>query len=81
MAGLVALSLMAAPLGAAQPAALPSQAQNMAVSASARATVRILPGAKVTLSDRAEAQGHTLVAATITAEDGRQVPAKLIEFQ
>ena len=81
MAGLVALSLMAAQLGAVQPAAVPSRARNLAVSAPARATVRILPGARVTLSDRAEAQGHSLNVASITAEDGRRIPAKLIEFQ
>jgi hypothetical protein len=81
MAGLITLSLMAAQLGAAQPAAPASADSRRAVSASARATVRILPGAKVNLSGQAEAQGYRLSSATITAEDGRQLSAKLVEFQ
>ena len=81
MAVLVALSLMAAQLGAAQLPSPSSAERGTAVSASARATVRILPGARVSLSQQAEAQGYRLNNATITAEDGRQLSAKLVEFQ
>jgi hypothetical protein len=43
--------------------------------------VRILPGAKVSLSGGAEAQGYKLTSADITLEDGSQRPAELVEFQ
>lgn len=56
------------------------QAPTKAV-ASARATVRILSGAKVSLGKQAEAQGYKLNNAKVTVEDGRQLPAKLVEFQ
>lgn len=51
------------------------------VTASAKATVRILPGAKVSLSGQAEAQGYQPTNAMITVEDGSRRPAKLVEFQ
>ena len=47
----------------------------------AQASVRILPGAKVNLTDRAEADGYRLNPATVTLEDGSRRPARLIEFQ
>ena len=81
MAGPIALSLMAAQLTTAQLAPPASAATNRAVSVQARATVRILPGAKVSLSAQAEGQGYKLNSATITAEDGRRLSIKLVEFQ
>lgn len=50
-------------------------------AAPARASVRILPGAKVNLTARAEADGYRLTPATVTLEDGSRRPARLIEFQ
>lgn len=47
----------------------------------AQASVRILPGAKVNLTARAEAEGYRLNPATVTLEDGSRRPARLIEFQ
>ena len=49
--------------------------------APAQAFVRILPGAKVSLSATAEVEGYRPVAAVITLEDGSRRPARLIEFQ
>ena len=78
MAASTALLLLAATAGST----LPAPARELTkVSASARAVVRILPGVKVNLSDDAEAQGYRLTNATITADDGRQQSAKLVEFQ
>jgi len=81
MAGLIVLSLMAAPLGDARLSAPIPGERATAVSVSARATVRILPGARVSLSDKAVDQGYRLSSARITSEDGRQILAKLVEFQ
>lgn len=50
-------------------------------AAPARASVRILPGAKVNLTARAEADGYRLTPATVTVEDGSRRAARLIEFQ
>ena len=77
MAASTALLLLAA-AGSTLPAPAPEPTK---ASASARATVRILPGVKVSLSDRAEVQGYRLNDATVTVEDGRQLSAKLVEFQ
>ena len=49
--------------------------------ASAQAFVRILPGAKISLSAEPQPAGHKLNPATITVEDGSRRPAKLVEFQ
>ncbi len=78
MAASTALLLLAAAAGSTLPAPAPERAR---VSASARAVVRILPGVKVSLSDRAEDQGYRLSSARITLEDGQQLTAKLVEFQ
>jgi hypothetical protein len=77
MAASTALLLLAA-AGNTLPAPAPEPAR---ASVPARAVVRILPGVKVSLSDRAEAQGYRLNNATVTVEDGRQLSAKLVEFQ
>lgn len=80
MAPLLSLALLAsAPVGAQ--ANTPSSAPKMAVAASARATVQILPGARVTLGEAPQPDGHRLTAATITVEDGSRRSAKLVEFQ
>ena len=81
MAALVALSLLASQAAAALQPPAQSTHTRVAVSASARASVVILSGAKVSLSGAAEAQGYKLNAATITLEDGSRRPAKLVEFQ
>ena len=81
MAGLILLSLMATPLSGDQLSVPASAERRTEVSASARATVRILPGVRVNFSDEAKGQGYRLGNATITVEDGRQLPAKLVEFQ
>lgn len=49
--------------------------------APAQASVRILPGARVSFRANAEASGHVLKDATIIVEDGTRRPAKLVEFQ
>ena len=50
-------------------------------AATAQAFVRILPGAKVSLSAEPQPEGYKLNPATITVEDGSRRPAKLVEFQ
>jgi|GEM_PF-4420106 len=72
----VLLSLAAPAASVGAPAFTPTRAV-----ASAQASVRILPGAKVSLSARAETEGHKLTKATITAEGGSRRSAKLVEFQ
>ena len=81
MAGLLTMAIIAAQLGAGAPLAAPSAPSPIIASASAQALVRILPGAKVSLSGGAEAQGYKLTSADITLEDGSQRPAELVEFQ
>jgi hypothetical protein len=81
MAGLLTMAIMAAQLGAGAPLTAPSAPSPNLASASAQASVRILPGAKVSLSGGAEAQGYKLTSANITLEDGSQRPAELVEFQ
>ena len=49
--------------------------------APAQATVRILSGAKVSLSAAAQPEGYKLTTAEVTLEDGRRRPAQLVEFQ
>ena len=51
------------------------------VTVSARATVIILSGAKVSLSEAPQPEGHKVSAAVITDQDGNRRPAKLVEFQ
>ena len=67
-------------LALAASASQPSQPHTQ-VTASARATVVILSGAKISLSNAAQAEGYRLNDATITVEDGSRRPAKLVEFQ
>ncbi len=80
MAPLLALSLLAAPLGGAT--AVPGEAgAKTAVTASARAFVRILPAARIVMDHRAKEAEHSFVDARITVEDGSRRYAKLVEFQ
>jgi hypothetical protein len=79
MGPLTAIVLLAAAVSSGPPAA-PQHVPTRAV-ASASASVRILPGAKVSLSGQAEAQGYKLTDAIITSEDGKRRPAQLVEFQ
>jgi hypothetical protein len=81
MAVMAVVSLMAAQVGAAIPPASASPSWSSRVSAPARATVRILSGAKVTLSSEAQPEGYKLNAAHVRLEDGSSRPAKLVEFQ
>ena len=80
MASMIAISLVAAQIGAAAPAAsIPSW--NSRVSATALASVRIMSAARISLSDETQPEGYKVVDARITVEDGSRRPAKLIEFQ
>ena len=81
MAALIALSLLAAPLGGAAAAVTGDNARATAVTASARAFVRILPGARIILGVQPETAEQKLTDATVTLEDGSQRDAKLVEFQ
>ena len=73
---------LALPLMAAQIAAGASSGSvHSAVTASARATVTILAGAKVALSDAPQPEGYRVNTAVITDQDGNRRPAKLVEFQ
>jgi len=80
MAALVALFLLAAPVGGAVTVSVDG-ARTTAVRASAQASVRILPGARITLGDQADPAGHKFNDARVTVEDGSQRDAKLVEFQ
>ena len=74
--------LFAIPLMAAQLAALPpANVRSARVTASARASVRILSAAKVHLGSRAQPAGHKATETGVTLEDGSRRPAKLVEFQ
>ena len=80
MAALLALSLLAAPLGGT--AVSPGDgAPRTAVTASAQAFVRILPGARIVMDEQAKSAEHRFIDARITVEDGSQRDAKLVEFQ
>lgn len=76
---MLAFSLLAAPVAGV--ATLGDGAPTTAVTASAQASVRILPGARIVLGDQREAAGHRFIDARITVEDGSQRDAKLMEFQ
>ena len=78
MAAFFVLSLLAAPLGAAITSG--DGPPRTAVTASAQAFVRILPGARIVMDDQKAAE-HKFVDARITVEDGSQRDAKLVEFQ
>jgi hypothetical protein len=79
MVGCIALALLAAvaPDDGRRPPANPSTR----VDATARATVRILPGARIRLSTAAQPEGYVMKPARITVEDGSRRDAKLVEFQ
>jgi hypothetical protein len=81
MPGLITLSLLAAAIGGSADAPKAIGSPSTRVSVSARASVRILPGARVSFDDAARSEGQALTAATVTAEDGSRRPAKLVEFQ
>jgi hypothetical protein len=74
MVGLLALAMMAA----ANP---PSPPPRMVVSAQARASVRIVAGARVRLGAAPQPDGHAVRPARITVEDGTRRDARLVEFQ
>jgi hypothetical protein len=78
MTTLAALVLLVAATGGST--AMPAHVPTRAV-ASASASVRILPGAKVRLDEQAVKDGYKLTPATITVEDGSRRSAKLVEFQ
>jgi len=80
MAGIIALSLIAAQLGAVAPAASATPLSSRA-SASAQASVRILSAAKVRLGSDTQPEGYKVTAGQIRLEDGSRHPAKLVEFQ
>ncbi|MCL6683851.1 hypothetical protein [Sphingomonas alba] len=73
----LALPLMAAGAGAP----VPTDVTRSPVTASARATVIILSGAKISLSEAPQPEGYKVTAAVITDQDGNRRPAKLVEFQ
>ena len=70
--------LAAAAAAAAAPA--PVHVPTKAV-APATASVRILSGARVSLSAAAQPEGHAVKRAQVTVEDGARRPAQLVEFQ
>ena len=73
----LALPLMAAGAGAPVTAG----ATHSPVTASARATVIILSGAKISLSEGPQPEGYKVNPTVITDQDGNRRPAKLVEFQ
>ena len=75
MAMFAAFALLAA-ASAPAPVHVPTKAV-----APAQATVRILSGAKVSLSAAAQPEGLVMKRAQVTVEDGTRRPAQLVEFQ
>ena len=49
--------------------------------APAQASVRILSGARIGLSDAVQPEGYVMKPAQITVEDGSRRSAQLVEFQ
>ena len=78
MGSLIAFALLAAAPSGAQ--AAPAHAATR-VTASARASVVILAGARVNLSGDPQPDGQRSSDALVTTEDGSRRPAKLVEFQ
>ena len=79
MASFAALVLLAASApGAGLPA--PTHVPTKAV-VSAQATVRILSGAKISLSAELQPEGYKQSASQVRLEDGSLRPAQLVEFQ
>jgi hypothetical protein len=81
MAPLLVFSLLATPPASSVAAAPGAGRPATAVSASARATVRILPGARIVFDDQAGTTEHRFIDAMVIVEDGSRQPAKLVEFQ
>jgi hypothetical protein len=63
-------------LAAVPPAHVPTRAV-----AAAQASVRIVKPARVSLSAKAQPDGHQQHKAMVTLEDGSRRPARLVEFQ
>jgi hypothetical protein len=74
MVGPFALALMTA-------ASPPQPSPRMAVSAQARASVRIVAAARVRLGAAPQPDGYAVRPARITVEDGTRRDARLVEFQ
>jgi hypothetical protein len=75
MIGLITFAMIAAV--SAQPAPMP----HMAVTVSARASARIVSAARISLSAAPQPEGYAVRPAVVTAEDGTQRDAQLVEFQ
>jgi hypothetical protein len=73
MVGLLALAMMAAVNAPPPP--------RMVVSAQARASVRIVAGARIRLRDAPQPDGLVMTRARVTVEDGARRDARLVEFQ
>ena len=81
MAAFIALSLLAAQATAWPAATTPASGFPTRAAVAAEASVRILAGAKVSLSSAPQPDGQDQRSALVTLEDGRSYPAKLVEFQ
>ncbi len=75
-ATLALLVAAASPGGLSAPVHVPTKAV-----APARASVRILPGARISLSAAPQPDGQAMKPAQIIVEDGSRRPAQLVEFQ
>ena len=81
MAALHALFVLAA-AAASQPASTgPAFAPTSGATASAQATVRILPGAKIRLGESADVEHYLVSNAVVRDETGAKRSARLVEFQ
>ena len=79
MALSIALALLAATTSGGSPVALVHVPTSAVVSA--RASVRILSAAKITLSAADQPDGYVMKRARVTLEDGTRRDAQLVEFQ
>jgi hypothetical protein len=68
-------------LAAAPSAEAPNWHPRGGAEASARATVRIVSGARVKLGRSADAEPYIITRASVRLEDGTKHPANLVEFQ
>jgi len=59
----------------------PAPPPRLVVSASARASVRIVAAARITLSEAPQPDGYAMKPAQVKLEDGTLRPAQLVEFQ
>lgn len=80
---LLFLAAISADSGPAEPAQTQSAdfRPNSAVTARARASVRILAGVSFGQNHRIEATGASFREARLTGQDGTLYPAELLEFQ